>query len=126
MLHDAARFTPTANSSAEASIVHQALTALQPQLAPLLALQIPVKQKQSKKQKGKEQQQAADSEGQASEPQMTLLAGPLTKLPEPLQAVGVDILYHLPGKEHPALLKSSADDDNTPDDHDCGLMCRGP
>jgi hypothetical protein len=103
MLHDAARFTPAAYTEGEVGVVRQALTALQPQLAPLLALQIPAKQKQSKKRRGTEDQRQQESEGQAAaaaaEPAMTLLPGPLIKLPGSLQALAVDTVYHLPGRE---------------------------
>lgn len=93
MLHDAARFCPSAPSATTTSTSTQpqqpaaavtplqaALQELQPQLAPLWAVQLPGKKRKH------------DKAGPAP-PQ--IVPGPIPQLPSALQVMAVDTLYHL-------------------------------
>lgn len=94
MLHDAARYSSTGgvpdatfggDASPPSPLAH-ALVQLQPQLAPLFSVKLP----------GRPAKRARTEEGPAAkDPAPATMPGVLSKLPEPLQQLAVDMLYHL-------------------------------
>lgn len=90
LLLDAARFAPTA---APPGPLGAALGALQPQLAPLFAIEVPAGPGATKKGK-----KGGGTSAEVSAPGAPkLVIGPLAALPESMQSMAADLLFHLPG-----------------------------